>query len=114
MSSYRITYDEDAQGNMILRYSGDVQNLVDACAEDVRLNREQRGPHAAGKSDLRKMMSLDPVVLMEIAKQNNLSPFDPAVFEIAKGRDYSRFRTVDDKLYFKRASKRRVFVPVKK
>lgn len=113
--SYRIKYEEDSQGNYILKYSGDVQNLVDACADEVKANREQRGRFASNQSDMRKMMSLDPVVLMEIARQHGISdPYDQAVFEIAKGRDYSRFRTKDDALYFKRASKRRVYVGIGK
>lgn len=102
--SYRISYHEETDGTMVLRYSGDVQNLVDACASEVRGNREQFG-RTGPKNDFRRTMSLDPVVLMEIARKHGITdPFDPAVFEIAKGRDFSRFRCIDDKLLFKRGS----------
>jgi len=102
--SYRITYDEDADGNSILRYSGDAQGLVDACAEEARAAREHG--RFAQKGDMRKIMSLDPVVLMEVAKQRGMNPFDPALFDVLKGRDYSKFRTVDDPLLWKRGGKR--------
>ena len=108
--SYRIKYREDADGNPILQYSGDAQALVDACAEEVRARRE----HGTSRrpADIRKVMSLDPVVLMDIAQKNGLSYFDPAVFEIAKDRDYSKFRCVDDKRLFR--SRRRQYVLVKR
>ena len=57
--------------------------------------------HGVKRRDMRKIMAIDKIVLMEVAKQNGLSPFDPRVFEIMKGRDYSKFRTVDDKLLWK-------------
>lgn len=97
--SYRITYDEDASGNMILRYSGDVQGLVDACAAEAREYREHYGRFGANKKDFRPTLSLDPVVAMEIMRQHGIEdPFDPRIFEIASGRDYSKFRRIDDKL----------------
>jgi len=108
--SYRITYHQDADGNDILRYSGDAQALVDACAAEARANREASIPLA--KRGMRKTMSLDPVVLMDIAHKHGLNYFDPAVFEIAKDRDYSKFRTVEDKRYFR--SRRRQYVLVKR
>ena len=95
---YRITYKEDAEGNSILQYNGDLQSLVDACADEARARREmgrKRGSH------MRKVLSIDPIVLMQIAQEKGLDYFDPAVFDIAMGRDYSRFRTVEDKLLFK-------------
>ena len=98
--SYKITATEDAEGRTILRYSGDAQSLVDACAEEVRARREH-GKFSARPSDMRKVMSLDPVVLMGIAQKHGLNYFDPAVFEIAKDRDYSKFRCVDDKRLFR-------------
>lgn len=97
--SYRITYREDADGNSILQYSGDVQNLVDACADEARARREM--PRMKRGSHMRKVLSINPIVLMQIAQEKGLDYFDPAVFDIAMGRDYSRFRTVDDKLLFK-------------
>jgi hypothetical protein len=103
--SYRITYDEDADGNSILRYSGDAQGLVDACAEEAR-NRREHGRFASDKGEMRKILSLDPVVLMEVARQRGMNPFDPALFDVFKGRDYSKFRTVDDPLLWKLGGKR--------
>lgn len=97
--SYRITYDEDSEGRPILRYHGDVQTLVDACADEARGRREQ-----GTKNDLRRTLSLDPVVMMQIALENGLDFFDPAVFDIASGRDYSRFRCIDDKRMWKHRS----------
>lgn len=105
---YRIRYKQDSEGNDILEYSGDLQNLVDACADEARARREM-GNQRKGGFSMRKMMSIDPIVLMQIAQANGLDYFDPAVFEIAKGRDFSRFRTADDKLYFKDRS-RKVFI----
>jgi hypothetical protein len=104
---YRIRYKTDADGNDILEYSGDVQSLVDACADEARARREM--PTMKPGSHMRKMMSIDPIVLMQIAQEHGLSYFDPAVFEIARGRDYSRFRTVDDKIFFKDRS-RKIFL----
>lgn len=108
--SYRVTYHEEADGRVVLRYSGDAQMLVDACADEAKANREQFGRHSSAgmrrSMGLRRTMSIDPVVLMEIARQHGISdPFDPAVFAIAKGRDYSKFRCVEDKLLFKRAAR---------
>lgn len=103
--SYRIKYREEPDGTAVLEYSGDVQNLVDACADEARAKREMKT-----RSHMRKMMSIDPVVLMQIAHEHGLDYFDPQVFEIAKGRDYARFRTTDDKLYFKDRS-RQIYLP---
>lgn len=64
-------------------------------------------------SHMRKVLSIDPIVLMQIAQEKGLDYFDPAVFDIAMGRDYSRFRTVEDKLLFKDRS-RQVFLPGKR
>jgi len=105
MAHYRIRYKEDAEGNSILEYSGDLQGLVDACADEARARREA-GTQRKGSFGMRKMMSIDPLVLMQIAQERGLDYFDPAVFEIAKGRDFSRFRTADDKLYFKDRSRK--------
>ena len=102
---YRVRYKEDAEGNSILEYSGDLQNLVDACADEARARREMGSVRQRGMG-MRKMMSIDPIVLMQIAQENGLDYFDPGVFEIAKGRDFSRFRTADDKLYFKDRSRK--------
>lgn len=99
--SYRIRYHEDSEGHTVLQYSGDAQHLVDACAQQVRAQRE------APKRSFKQMMSLDPVVLMDIAHKHGIPYYDPAVFEIAKDRDYSRFRCAEDKRYFK--SRRRIY-----
>ncbi len=96
--SHRITYRPNTDGSFTLVYKGDAQSLVDACAAEARAHRE-RGRQVNG--DMRRVMSIDQVVLMDIAKKHGLSPFDPRVFEIAKGRDYSKFRTVDDRRYFR-------------
>ncbi|MDE2101735.1 MAG: hypothetical protein KGL39_31100 [Patescibacteria group bacterium] len=94
--TYRVTYDEDADGRSILRYSGDAQGLIDACAKEARDAREH-GRFTKRPHHMRKIMSVDPVVMMDIAHKTGLDYFDPAVFEILKGRDYSKFRTVDDR-----------------
>lgn len=105
--SYRITVTDDSDGRTVLRYSGDAQNLVDACAARARAHREEG--HFAPKADMRKVLSLDPVVMMQIAHQHGLAYNDPAIFQIAKGRDYAKFRCVDDKLLWKSAGKKRIF-----
>lgn len=94
--SYSITATEDAEGRTILRYRGDAQALVDACADEARGWRE-RGVFAPRLANRRKIMSLDPVVAMEIARAHGI-PYSnlDAIFKIAHGRDYSRFRCVDD------------------
>ena len=100
--SYRITYSEDATGQITLRYSGDVQGLVDACAQEARAHREHYGRFGANKKDFRPTLSLDPVVAMMIMKEHGIEdPFDPRIFEIASGRDYSKFRRIDDALMWK-------------
>lgn len=106
--SYRITASEDAEGRTILRYSGDAQNLVDACAARARAHREH-GKFAPSQ-DMRKVMSIDPVVMMEIARLHGLAYNDPAIFQIAKGRDYARFRCVDDPLLWKNAGRKRLII----
>lgn len=107
--SYRITYTEDADGNSILRYHGDAQNLVDACAAEMRDNEAQRGRPL---KNMRKIMSLDPVVLMDVARQQGITDyFNPDLFDLLKDRDYSRFRTVNDRRLWKQGSKRKsVFI----
>lgn len=103
--SYRITYNEDSDGNAILRYHGDAQDLVDHCADYARDHREM-GRFAANKPDMRKVMSVDPVVMMDICHKHGLDYFDPGVYEILKGRDYSKFRCVDDGLLWKTRRKK--------
>ena len=105
--SYKITASEDSEGRTILRYSGDAQGLVDACAARARAHREHG--HFAPTRDIRKVLSLDPIVMMQIAHEHGLQYNDPAIFEIAKGRDYSKFRCVDDALLWKSAGKKRIF-----
>lgn len=98
MSSYKIEVKEEGE-HLVMKYTGDAQFLVDGCAEELRANRERGRPREMPW--MRRTMSIDQVVLMEIAREHNLSPFDDRVFEIARGRDYSKFRTVDDKRYFR-------------
>lgn len=99
---YRISYDEDASGNVILRYQGDAQGLVDACAAEARGQREAPRRISAAHSNFRKTLSLDPVVMMQIAQERGI-PFDDldAIFAAARDRDYSKFRCVDDKTLFR-------------
>lgn len=102
--SYRITYHEDADGNSILRYSGDVQGLVDACAKEATANRMNRKSLSSATSNMRRTLSLDPVVLMSICHKHGIPYWDlDAIFKVARDRDYSKFRTVDDKRYFSRS-----------
>lgn len=86
---------------MVLRYSGDAQSLIDACAKEATANRESPRRISSATAGMRRTMSLDPVVLMDIAQKHGVNYFDPAVFEIAKDRDYSRFRCVEDKTLFR-------------
>ncbi len=95
--SYRTTYHEEADGTMVLKYHGDAQAIVDNCAAEAREQREN--PKFAPK--YRKLMSVDPVVLMDVAQKAGLNVFDPAVFEILRGRDYSKFRVANDKRLWK-------------
>ena len=106
--SYKISYSEDASGNAVLRYSGDAQGLVDHCADYARAHRENGGVKNANGLGVgaRKVLSLDPVVMMEIAHKHGLDYFDPAIYDIAMGRDYSKFRCIDDKLRFKTAGRK--------
>lgn len=97
--TYKVDVKQEADGTLVMRYSGDAQYLVDACAHEARGNREAGGHRAM--PDMRKIMRLDPVVLMDIAHRHGLDYYDPQVFEIAKGRDYSKFRTVNDRLLFR-------------
>lgn len=106
--SYRITATEDSEGRTILRYSGDAQGLVDACAARARAHREHG--RFAPKGDIRKVLSLDPVVMMQIAHEHGLQYNDPAIFQIAKDRDYAKFRCVDDPLLWKGAGKKRLII----
>lgn len=106
--SYRITATEDSEGRTVLRYSGDAQNLVDACAARGRAQREHG--RFAPTRDIRKVLSLDPIVMMQIAHKHGLAYNDPAIFEIAKGRDYSKFRCVDDTLLWKNAGRKRLVI----
>lgn len=93
--SYRITCHEQ-DGRLVMRYSGDAQGLVDACAKEAndnaRLGRFQR------PKDLRKIMSIDPVVLMELERRTGLSFLKPGesdeLIRMLKDRDYKRFHTV--------------------
>lgn len=95
---YRITYHEDATGHTVLKYSGDAQDIVDQAAAEAREHREH-GRHA-GISEFRKVMELDPIVMMEVARIHGLDPYDSKVVDIMMGRDYSKFRCVDDKRLF--------------
>lgn len=108
--SYRITYHEEADGTVHLRYHGDAQGLVDACAAEARGQREAPRPISDARANMRKTMSLDPVVMMQIAIERGI-PFDdlPAIFKVARDRDYSKFRCVDDARLF-RGSGRRIIV----
>ena len=102
--TYRVTYDEDAEGRSVLRYSGDVQGLVDACAKEAAANRETPKRITTRSSNMRRTMALDPVVMMDICHKHGI-PYDDldAIFAVAKGRDYSRFRCVEDKTLFRKA-----------
>jgi len=87
---------------MTLHYHGDAQALVDACAAEARGQRESARRPSFARSNLRKTMSLHPVVMMQIAHERGI-PYDDldAIFTAARDRDYSKFRCVDDKLLFR-------------
>lgn len=111
MNDYRISYHEDADGNSVLRYSGDASALIDACAKEVAANREKGKTRIREQNFGRRMMCLDPVVMMEVARQNGITDyFDPAIRKIMRGRDYSKFRTAEDTRYFKDRS-RKIILP---
>lgn len=109
--TYRVTYHEDSEGRSILRYSGDVQGLVDACAKEAADNRHNRKPISTRTSNMRRTISLDPVVMMDICHKHGI-PYDDleAIFAVAKDRDYSRFRCVDDKTLFRKAAPKLIVV----
>jgi len=99
---HKITYHEESDGTLVLKYSGDVQNLVDACAEAARGQRESPRPISDARMNMRKTMSLDPVVMMHIANTHGIPYSDmEAIFKVARSRDYSRFRCMDDKTFFR-------------
>jgi len=98
--SYRMTYHEDADGRGIIRYSGDAQGLVDHCADYAKAHREN-GRFAAAKKDMRKILSIDPVVAMEVARQRGMDYFNPELWREFTGRDYAKFRCVDDSRLWK-------------
>ena len=98
--SYKIKYHERPDGTMVLQYSGDAQSLVDHCADYVRANQQ------AGQSDLmrrpfRKKLSIDPVVALHEAQKRGMDPFDPDLWKVFKDRDFAKFRTDEDKRYFR-------------
>jgi len=97
---YRTTYHEEADGTMVLKYHGDAQSIVDACAAEAREYREKTA--FAKPAKYRTLMKVDPVVLMDVAQKAGLNCFDPAVFDLLKGRDYSKFRVANDKTLWKR------------
>ena len=103
--SYKITATEDSDGRTVLRYHGDAQAIVDAAAAEAREHREHG--RFSGRSDFRKIMELDMVVMMDVARSHGLSYFDPKIAEIMMGRDYSKFRCVDDPLLWKKHKKAR-------
>lgn len=103
---YRITYHEQ-DDKIILRYQGDAQALVDACAKEARANRERPKPVSAKNAGMRRMMALDPVVMMSIAHEHGIPYWDlDAIFKIAHDRDYSKFRCVDDKRFFQNSGRK--------
>lgn len=99
--SYKITYHERSDGTSVLQYSGDAQGLVDHCAEYARAYREHGVPNGM-QIGARKMLSIDPVVAMDVAQKRGMDFFNPDLWNIFKDRDYSKFRCIDDKRYFRR------------
>lgn len=112
--SYTITPKMDSDGNLHLQYRGDAQAVVDHCADFARGMRE-RSTTAMPKR--RKIMSVPPEVMMKVAIEHGI-PFHntSAIWEILKGRDYSKFRCVDDGLLFghRRQTKRSGVVAIKR
>ncbi len=100
MSHYKITWDRDSNGNDVLRYTGDAQGIVDHCADYARDLRDHGQPKD-NELGLRKVMSVDPVVMMEICRQTGMDYFNPDLINVLKGRDYSRFHCSNDKRYYK-------------
>lgn len=98
--SYDISVDVEADGRTVIKYSGDASAIVEAAAAEARGHREHG--RFSGRSEFRKVLELDPIVMMEVARIHGLDPYDSKVVEIMMGRDYSKFRCVDDPLLFSR------------
>lgn len=111
--SYKITYHETSAGNPVLQYKGDAQGLVDHCASYAQgmrdLTRTQRERAAIGIG-LRKVLSVDPIVAMDVAKKRGMDCFNPDLWREFMDRDYSKFRTSDDRTVYQRHSTRKRFV----
>ena len=98
--SYKITLKENSDGTAVLQYSGDAQGLVDHCAEYARSYREGRRQDGLGIG-ARKVLSIDPVVAIDVAQKRGMDYFNPDLWKEFYSRDYSRFRCIDDKRLFK-------------
>lgn len=112
--SYTITPKMDADGTLHLQYHGDAQTLVDHCADFARGMRERPTTRMPNR---RKIMSVPPEVMMKVAIENGIDFHNTAaIWKILKGRDYSKFRCVDDGLLFghRRQSKRSGVVAIKR
>lgn len=111
--SYKIIYHENPNGNPVLQYKGDAQGLVDHCASYAQgmreLTRSQREQRGLGMG-LRKVLSIDPIVAMDVAQKRGLDWFNPDLWNEFMDRDYAKFRTSDDKRVYQRRSNRKRFV----
>ena len=106
--SYRITVKEGPDGHGVIQYSGDAQGLVDHCAEYARSFREgERRMNGMGIG-ARKVLSIEPVVAMDVAQKRGMDYYKPDLWKEFYGRDYSKFRCVDDKSLFGRRGRSRI------
>lgn len=96
MSDYRVQYHEE-DGNSIVSYWQDAEPLMDYAAA---CRREDREHTAFGKrGEFRRVMTVPMTTVLAISTELGLDPFNPEhskkIYEVLKGRDYAKFRTVD-------------------
>lgn len=100
--SYTIKATQNGDGSVTLKYHGDAQGLVDHCADYARSYREGERKQNGWGIGARKVLSIDPIVAMEVARQRGMDYFNPDLWKEFMHRDYSKFRCIDDKRMFTR------------
>ena len=105
--SYKIRYHERADGTSVLQYTGDAQDLVDHCADYARQFREGERHQNGMGIGARKVLSIDPVVAMDVAQKRGMDFFNPDLWKEFYDRDYAKFRCIDDKRLFQNGKRRR-------
>lgn len=103
--SYKIELKENSDGTAVLKYSGDAQGLVDHCAEYARSYREGERRMDGLGIGARKVLSIDPVVAMDVAQKRGMDYFNPDLWREFYSRDYAKFRCIEDKRLFGRRNR---------